>query len=109
PSDKIVTSVDGVGHTDDLWYDAAHKRIYMSGGDGEIAVYEQRDTDHLSLYRENPQRSGRQHFILRTGTQSALRSGDSVCWTACSSAGLRSATLNVIYRPALLGSSRSID
>ena len=23
---KIVTSVEGVGHTDDLWYDAAHKQ-----------------------------------------------------------------------------------
>jgi hypothetical protein len=32
---KIVTSVEGVervGHTDDLWYDGAHKRICMSGG-----------------------------------------------------------------------------
>jgi hypothetical protein len=32
---KIVTSlegVEGVGHTDDLWYDGAQKCIYMSGG-----------------------------------------------------------------------------
>ena len=32
---KFITSVEGVegvGHTDDLWYDGAHKRIYMSGG-----------------------------------------------------------------------------
>jgi hypothetical protein len=32
---KIVTSgegAEGIGHTDDLWYDGAHKRIYMSGG-----------------------------------------------------------------------------
>jgi hypothetical protein len=48
-SGKIVTTVDGVGHTDDLWFDAAHKRIYMSGGDGEIAVFEQRDADHYQL------------------------------------------------------------
>jgi hypothetical protein len=32
-SGKIVTSAEGVGHTDDLWYDAVRKRIYMSGGD----------------------------------------------------------------------------
>jgi hypothetical protein len=49
-----VTSVDGLGHTDDLWYDAAHKRIYMSGGDGEIAVFEQRDADHYSLIAKIP-------------------------------------------------------
>jgi hypothetical protein len=35
---KIVTSVDRVGHTDDLWYDGAGKRIYMSGGDSEIGI-----------------------------------------------------------------------
>jgi len=32
---KFITSVEGVegvGHTDDLWYDGANKRIYMSGG-----------------------------------------------------------------------------
>lgn len=48
-SGKIVTSVEGVGHTDDLWYDPAHKRIYMSGGDGEIGVFDQRDADHYPL------------------------------------------------------------
>ena len=53
-SGKIVTSVEGVGHTDDLWYDAAHKRLYMSGGDGEIAVFEQRDADHYQLIAKIP-------------------------------------------------------
>jgi hypothetical protein len=48
-SGKIVTSVEGVGHTDDLWFDAAHKRLYMSGGNGEIGVFEQRDADHYAL------------------------------------------------------------
>src|SRR5207244_9939426 len=51
---KIVTSLEGVGHTDDLWYDAAHKRIYMSGGDGEIAVFDQRDADHYPLIAKIP-------------------------------------------------------
>jgi len=53
-SGKIVTSVEGVGHTDDLWYDAAHKRLYMSGGDGEIAVFDQRDADHYPLIAKIP-------------------------------------------------------
>jgi hypothetical protein len=51
---KIVTSVEGVGHTDDLWYDAARKRVYMPGGDGEIGVFEQRDTDHYPLIAKIP-------------------------------------------------------
>ena len=53
-SAKIITSVEGVGHTDDLWYDAAHKRIYMSGGDGEIGVFEQQDADHYPLIAKIP-------------------------------------------------------
>jgi hypothetical protein len=53
-SGKIVTSVEGVGHTDDLWYDAVRKRIYMSGGDGEIGVFEQRDADHYPLIAKIP-------------------------------------------------------
>jgi hypothetical protein len=50
----IVTSVPGVAHTDDLWYDAARKRIYMSGGDGEIGVFEQLDADHYRLIAKIP-------------------------------------------------------
>jgi DNA-binding beta-propeller fold protein YncE len=45
-SGKMVTSVPTVAHTDDLWYDAAHKRVYVSGGEGVIGVFEQRDPDH---------------------------------------------------------------
>jgi hypothetical protein len=49
-----ILIVEDVGHTDDLWYDAAHKRIYMSGGDGEIAVFDQRDADHYPLSAKIP-------------------------------------------------------
>lgn len=48
-SGKMVTSVPAVSHTDDLWYDAAHKRIYMTGGEGVIGVFDQRDPDHYVL------------------------------------------------------------
>jgi len=46
---RMVTSVEGVGQADGLFYDAAHRRIYMSGGDGMIGVFEQRDPDHYAL------------------------------------------------------------
>ena len=37
-SAKELTSFDIVGDTDDLFYDAARKRLYVSGGDGFIDV-----------------------------------------------------------------------
>jgi hypothetical protein len=48
-SGKMLTSVEAVGDADDLTYDAVHKRLYMSGGDGSIGIFEQRDPDHYSL------------------------------------------------------------
>ncbi|HEV2298803.1 MAG TPA: hypothetical protein VGR72_09830 [Candidatus Acidoferrales bacterium] len=45
-SGKILARVPSVTHADDLWYDAAHKRIYVSGGGGFITVIAQQDADH---------------------------------------------------------------
>lgn len=47
-SGKILARVPSVSHADDLWYDAAHKRIYVSGGGGFITVIAQQDADHYS-------------------------------------------------------------
>jgi hypothetical protein len=44
-SGKQITALASVPKINDLWYDAAHKRIYGTGDDG-IAVYEQEDADH---------------------------------------------------------------
>lgn len=46
---KKVASVEGVEHTDDLFYDVERKRLYMSGGDGKIGVFQQLDADHYQL------------------------------------------------------------
>jgi DNA-binding beta-propeller fold protein YncE len=43
---QTVTSVDIVGDTDDLFYDAAKRRIYVIGGEGFVDVIEQKDPDH---------------------------------------------------------------
>lgn len=43
---KTVAAVDCVGDTDDLFYDAAKKRIYVSGGEAFISVIQQHDPDH---------------------------------------------------------------
>ena len=45
-SGKSVGSWETIGLLDGLFYDAAHKRIYASGGEGFIGVYAQRDADH---------------------------------------------------------------
>ncbi|HKW89815.1 MAG TPA: hypothetical protein VJN21_13785 [Candidatus Acidoferrales bacterium] len=47
-SGKILARVPSVTHADDLWYDAAHKRVYVSGGGGSITVIAQRDADHYA-------------------------------------------------------------
>jgi DNA-binding beta-propeller fold protein YncE len=39
-SGKPVTTFDIVGDTDDLFYDAARKRLYVSGGEGFIDVFD---------------------------------------------------------------------
>ncbi len=45
-SGKLVTQTNCVDDTDDLFYDAAHERIYVSGGGGAITIIEQSDPDH---------------------------------------------------------------
>jgi YVTN family beta-propeller protein len=45
---KSVQSLAAVGDCDDVFYDQALKRIYASGGEGAISVFEQKDKDHYS-------------------------------------------------------------
>ena len=51
-SGKIIARVPCVGHADDMWYDEAHKRIYVSGGDGFISVIHQEDVNHYRRIAE---------------------------------------------------------
>src|SRR5215469_12542241 len=43
---KIVQKLSAVGDCDDVFYDQSRKRIYASGGEGAISVFEQQDADH---------------------------------------------------------------
>jgi DNA-binding beta-propeller fold protein YncE len=45
---KEISSFDIVGDTDDLWYDAARKRLYISGGEGFLDVFQEQDADRFS-------------------------------------------------------------
>jgi protein-tyrosine-phosphatase len=47
-SGKVSGSLDVVGDTDDLFYDAARKRLYVSGGEGFLDVFQQQDASHFT-------------------------------------------------------------
>jgi len=47
-SGKEIASVDIVRDTDDLFYDAARKRLYVSGGDGYLDVFQNQDGNRLA-------------------------------------------------------------
>src|SRR6266851_2574110 len=46
---KTVAALDIVGDTDDLFYDAANKRIYVSGGEGRVTVISQTNADMYNV------------------------------------------------------------
>lgn len=43
---KQTASVEIVGDTDDLFYDAARSRVYVIGGQGFVDVFDQKNADH---------------------------------------------------------------
>ncbi len=51
---KMVASVPTVQDTDDLYYSAERKRVYVPGRAGEIWVYQQADPDHYNLISKIP-------------------------------------------------------
>jgi DNA-binding beta-propeller fold protein YncE len=51
---KMAASVPTVQDTDDLYYSAERKRVYVPGRAGEIWVYQQTDPDHYSVISKIP-------------------------------------------------------
>jgi DNA-binding beta-propeller fold protein YncE len=48
-SGRLVAALPTVQDSDDLYYDSARKRVYIPGGEGYIAVFQQDDADHYEL------------------------------------------------------------
>jgi DNA-binding beta-propeller fold protein YncE len=48
-SGRLVAALPTVQDSDDLYYDSARKRLYISGGEGYISVIRQDDADHYRL------------------------------------------------------------
>ena len=44
-SGKQVAAYPAVGDADDVFYDEAHKHVYISGGEGFIDIFDQRGPD----------------------------------------------------------------
>ncbi|HXJ92498.1 MAG TPA: hypothetical protein VMT20_06410 [Terriglobia bacterium] len=57
-SGKEVANDAAVGDADDLFYDAARKLVYISGGEGFMDVFRQRDRDHYDLSSRVPTARG---------------------------------------------------
>jgi DNA-binding beta-propeller fold protein YncE len=55
---KIVANLDSPGDADDIFYDEARARIYISGGEGLIAVVQQQDADHYKTVAKIPTAPG---------------------------------------------------
>jgi hypothetical protein len=63
---KTVASLDCCGDADDVFYDAATRRIYVTGGEGAVSVFEQKSPDEYSSLGKVPTAAG-----ARTGLLSA--------------------------------------
>ena len=46
---KTIASVDCCGDTDDVFFDAAANRVYVTGGEGRITVVGRTDADHYQV------------------------------------------------------------
>ncbi len=67
---ETVASLDAPGDADDVFYDAKAGRVYVSGGDGTIGVFQQKDPDTYALIGEVPTVEGARTslFVPETGT-----------------------------------------
>ncbi|MFI5057904.1 MAG: YncE family protein [Candidatus Acidiferrales bacterium] len=53
-SGHLITALPSAEDTDDLYYDAEHKRVYVPGGEGLIYVFQMNDPDHYGLLSKVP-------------------------------------------------------
>jgi len=54
----MVAAPPAVQDADDLYYDAARKRVYIPGGEGYISVFSQDDADHYKFLAKVPSAIG---------------------------------------------------
>lgn len=57
-SGAVVAEFPTIGDSDDVFYDAVARRLYVSGGEGAIVVYRQADADHYEEIARLPTAKG---------------------------------------------------
>jgi DNA-binding beta-propeller fold protein YncE len=57
-SGKEIALLPGAADTDDMWFDATRKRIYVPSGEGFIFVYQEIDADHYQRIAKIPSAIG---------------------------------------------------
>jgi len=57
-SGKTVATLEAEGDADDLFYDAARRRLYGCFGSGSVMVYAQSDPDHYTVLAKVPTTAG---------------------------------------------------
>jgi DNA-binding beta-propeller fold protein YncE len=57
-SGRSVANLDIPGDTDDIFYDAERRRIYISGGEGFLGIFQQDDPDHYKPMTKVPTAAG---------------------------------------------------
>jgi DNA-binding beta-propeller fold protein YncE len=55
---KLVTTLESVGDMDDIFYDTAHKMVFVIGGEGYIDIFSQRDASNYELMMRIPTAPG---------------------------------------------------
>jgi hypothetical protein len=53
-SGHLIAALPSAEDTDDLYFDAEHKRVYVPGGEGLIYVFQMTDPDHYRLLTKLP-------------------------------------------------------
>ncbi len=55
---KVIASLDSAGDADDVFYDSSRRRIYVSGGEALLSIFQQVDADHYKPITKIPTASG---------------------------------------------------
>ena len=57
-SGKIVANLDSAGDADDIFYDSSRRRVYISGGEGFLSIFEQTSPDNYTPMVKIPTAAG---------------------------------------------------
>ena len=55
---RVIATMRTAADSDDVYYDATYKRVYVPGGQGFVSVFQQNDADHYELLTEIPSSLG---------------------------------------------------